>query len=160
MKNVKAYTFEELNDEQKSACIEKHRDVNDCVIDDLLEETIKDTVQHELVEARYTFDDIEVFYSLSNCQGDGVSFRGTIAQNGKEYEVRKSHCRYSHEFTMYVYDGDTFIVNITEDMRIIARTAEKIGYGILEDYTEDEAIEETLIVNDYHFLPENDYSIV
>lgn len=75
--NVNVYEFDDLSKDVQEDVIERYRDK----LADLLDEDLEDIMNREL--NRYTDNlDFELRYSLNCCQGDGVSFAGSV--EGKE----------------------------------------------------------------------------
>lgn len=69
----KVYKFEELSEEAKEAVRQEFlrwRQEDEC---DLFSRDCE-----EIMSAEYGMDDLTVRYSLGYCQGDGLSFRGTV----------------------------------------------------------------------------------
>ena len=75
--NVNVYEFDDLSKAVQDEVINRYRDK----LADLLDEDLEDIMNREL--NRYTDNlDFELRYSLNCCQGDGVSFDGSV--EGKE----------------------------------------------------------------------------
>lgn len=71
--NVNVYEFDDLSKDVQEGVIERYRDK----LADLLDEDLEDIMNREL--NRYTDNlDFELRYSLNCCQGDGVSFDGSV----------------------------------------------------------------------------------
>jgi hypothetical protein len=80
MRTINLYKFDELNEQAKKVALNNFHDYLynnsdfwDCVNDDIKEQfalVIKDKFAGIWID--------NIYYSLSNCQGDGVSFTGTI----------------------------------------------------------------------------------
>lgn len=69
---IKYYLFEELGEEAKKRAIKDWRE-SDSGKDNFL---VTETLKNKLTE--YLFTDTEIYWSLSCCQGDGVSFTAEI----------------------------------------------------------------------------------
>jgi hypothetical protein len=65
---TKIYTFDELSDEAKQVAIEDLRNSKEIHLDWFI-----DDAKEQIDEAGF-YDDVELQYSLSYCQGDGLSF--------------------------------------------------------------------------------------
>ena len=149
--------FDALNDEAKEKAREWFRDSNDMPF---LTENIGEFITEELTEAGYTINvPVEVFYSLSYSQGDGVSFTVTLERNGGRYFVtRNGH--YMHDMTMDVSCesledfASVECKSQLEEMRAIARKAEKFGYRQIELENSDEVVDENILANEYTFTLE------
>ena len=82
------YTFDELSDKAKAVVVERERNNTyealpmfgdiEC---DIKEHVIKELTGEELSYWGKHFTDLEVAYSLSHCQGDGVALYGRIYRN-------------------------------------------------------------------------------
>ena len=133
--NVNVYEFDDLSKAVQDEVINRYRDK----LADLLDEDLEDIMNREL--NRYTDNlDFELRYSLNCCQGDGVSFDGSV--EGKEellvlaslvydnkipnnisrlirwniiYEVEFARCNYHyvHEYSVQVNIIENY--NITKD---------------------------------------------
>lgn len=75
--NVNVYEFDELSKDVQEDVIERYRDR----LADLLNEDLEDIMYQEL-NNYVDILDFELRYSLNCCQGDGVSFTGSV--EGKE----------------------------------------------------------------------------
>lgn len=144
--------FDKLSDKAKEKAREWWRNGNDFPF---LSEAIKEYTQHKLEKAGYDVEDLKVYYSLSNCQGDGVSFTANLTKGIERYEVNQSG-HYCHEMTMSVYheDGDgneTDDNGVLDEVRSIARMVEKMGYSYIDEENEDENVDESIDVNEYTF---------
>lgn len=152
---VRVYFFEQLNDDAKEKAREWYKEGNDYP---LLKEDIKEFIAGKLEDAGYDVEDLKVLYSLSYCQGDGVSFTATLLKGNERYEVNQSGL-YVHEMTMRVYHEDengneTDEPAMLEEMRAIAKKATKIGYNHIENEDSDENVDDNIIINEYTFTSE------
>ena len=83
--NVNVYEFDDLSKDVQENVIGRYRDR----LADLLNEDLEDIMYREL--NNYTDNlDFELAYSLNCCQGDGVSFTGSI--EGKCHLCRRFGC--------------------------------------------------------------------
>lgn len=149
--------FEGLSDEAKDKAREWYRDGQDYPF---LSEWIEEFISEALIESGYTIvTPVRALYSLSYCQGDGVSFETTLEKNSGRYFVTQSG-NYVHEMTMSMecesledfasVDCDLEL----EEMRKIARKAEKGGYEEIEYQDSAEQVDESIIANEYTFTLE------
>ena len=76
-KTIKAYKFEELTEDVKSTVCNRFAEIDNYSIS----EKITDDFKEYLTENASYFTDINVNWSLSNCQGDGVSFSAKVDLN-------------------------------------------------------------------------------
>ena len=75
---IKIYKFEELGEEAKKIAREWYKECmsNDFQVEsEIITENLKETATDEM---HNMIEDLNVAWSLSNCQGDGVSFTGKI----------------------------------------------------------------------------------
>ena len=72
-REYKVYNFNELNNESKDYAIEKYYETEDYYFleDDILEELYQ-------LDKHKIFEEVKLRYSLSWCQGDGLSFKCEI----------------------------------------------------------------------------------
>ena len=151
--------YDDLNDEAKEKAMEWFRDNEDFPF---LEDDMTEFVKTELGEAGYIVEDLRVFYSLGYCQGDGASFTATLIKNGETYEVNRNDSRYNHEMTINeVYhetdEGEeTDEAEKLEEMRTIARRAEKYGYDIIEYTLSYDSVEDSIRINEYTFTTDGE----
>jgi len=107
----------------------------------------------------YPGEDVKVLYSLSYCQGDGVSFTGRVKKDGIEYTVTQSG-RYVHEYTIAATSTDEegeesdAPESIMESLRKACKETERAGYDSMEYESSEEYIAEMMEVNDYTFTAE------
>lgn len=105
-------------------------------------------------------DDLKIFFSLSYCQGDGVSFEVTLSRNGITYEVNQSG-RYVHELALDVIaertsDGHELEVSeeTMQELRDACKETERVGYDEIEYESSPEYIDEIMEANEYTFTAE------
>jgi len=110
-KNIKAYEFEELDDETREKIvqreIDRRRKHGDPSLPDFLKQTLKREIEnHDFLEQGDYGSDLELYYSLGYSQGDGASFEGSLEFTDEENQMwyvtikRKGH--YYHKNTMKV----------------------------------------------------------
>ena len=146
--------FDDLSEQAKDKAREWYKDGNGL---EFLGEYLENFISEKLNAEGFTVDNIEVFYSLSNSQGDGVSFTATLSRGLMTYEVNRNDSRYSHEMTIseVYYENESGEVidqpELLEKMRSIARQAEKAGYKYIEDEDKDGNVDENIRSNEYTF---------
>jgi len=151
--------FDDLSDEAKEKARQWYKEGQDYPF---LTEELKQFITEKIEDLGFAVDDLEVLYSLSYCQGDGVSFTAKMTKGLEAYEVNRSNSNYYHEMTISeVYheteDGEqTDETELLEKMRDIAKQAEKIGYGYIEDEEKDGNIDEAIKANEYTFTLEGE----
>ncbi len=126
-----------------------------------LDEYVREKIVDGLEKIGYLVDGLNVFYSLSYSQGDGVSFEGIIKDNktGKTYTVKQSG-RYLHEHSMIAYteDADGYETDaedsFMDSIRSVAIDAKIAGYRAIEAEEEEENVAENIRANEYTFTAE------
>jgi len=151
--------FEGLSDESKEKAREWYKEGQEYP---MLKMDIEEFIAEEILSAGYSIEKpIEVLYSLSYCQGDGVSFETTLEKNGgRDFVTQKGN--YVHEMTMSMECesledfSSVDCVEELEEMREIARKAEKMGYKEIEYQDSAEQVDESIITNEYTFTLEGE----
>lgn len=161
--------FDALSDEAKEKARQWYRDGNDFP---MLGSHLTNVIKEKLEEKGFTVygkykdgaltgsEDLQILYSLSCSQGDGVSFEATLERDGVTYEVKQSG-RYVHEFTLDVTatkDGKEVDVpdEAMEDIRKACKETELAGYDSIDYENSDEYIDETMEANEYTFTLEGE----
>jgi hypothetical protein len=145
------YRFEDLDNESQDKAIERYRDKYD--YSPFMYDSITEYITTAIEESGYNIvGNIEACYCLGHCQGDGVSFSGKIEdKDGKQYTITQSG-RYCHAYTMDACDeNDEEAPEVLEEMRNIAKKAEKFGYRYMEDALSDESLREEIKANEFLF---------
>lgn len=155
------YLFKDLSEDAKEKARDWYRELND---DPMLQSHLINLLGEALEEAGLKVNqnggqDLDVRYSLSHCQGDGLSFTGDIERGGKHYKAVRSGHMYLHEYTMTVYeitdDGEEIDAEeVTEECRKIARKIRDAGYDEIEYQNSAEYIDESMEANAYTFTSE------
>ena len=147
--------FDALSDEAKEKAREWYKSHNDYPF---LEEEMRELILSEFEELGYTVEGIKVAYSLSYSQGDGASFEATLTKDGKKWNVERTNNRYCHEYTMDIRlvtdDGEVEDESMANLCREIAVKAKKAGYEEIEYQDSDEAVDESIMANEYTFTLE------
>ena len=182
------YKFDELNDEAKQVAIEKQREWEYECGNPLM--WFSETYNEKFSDAGFTGTEIQ--YSLSYCQGDGLSFSAKDYDNleqlylkvlgeGKEKTAKllaeNTTVNITGNTGRYCYasksDVELYIENYTsgftssermdevcakvekelqEIYLTLCKELEDIGYKEIEYANSDEAISETIRINEYDFL--------
>ena len=165
IKKIKLYTFEELNDETKEKVLQRYRDNNDYFF---LEEFIKEELNFLLEKhnIKADADNLELRYSLSFSQGDGVSFVGDFEYKGHNFYSRLGHLSnyYCHSNTTDITTDDDdenedisqeikeLLLNEFEELyQTLCGDLEKFGYDVMESEDSEENIKERLEENEIYF---------
>ena len=161
---VRRFTFSELNEGARERAISK---LQDTLLEYLDEREITDYLRGQIEGALggYPDEDIEIAYSLSYCQGDGVAIYGMLRRSDAPdltWPVNADHVtltrnswghHYSHynSFSVDVCDEEGEIVEEVEGNRILetqlrdlCRELERAGYKYIEGMTSREAAIEYL----------------
>lgn len=150
---IKAYKFNELSDTAKKHAIEKWYENEDYP---WLQEDLTQSLHAILEEKGCTFKNLELLYSLSYSQGDGLCFTGSISKNGKTLNLTHNYRYYFARSTEREYldeDGE-YIDKDPELSEIYFSTCaalEKEGYGILEYRMNHDEFSEHCEINNYEF---------
>lgn len=166
----KVVFFDALNDKAKEKAREWFNEDNECFfLEEHLINVIKEKLEDQGFEVigRYKngqltgYKDLEILYSLSYCQGDGVSFKGTLSRDGVLYNVEQNDHHYYHEYTIKVYiiDPETDEESDAPDsildlIRRACKETERAGYEEIEYQQSPEYIDEMIMDNEYTFTLE------
>ena len=166
LKQIEVYDFEELSDEVREKVLNKFRENNEY---DFLDENLNEELNILLKEAEIKpTGEISLRYSLSCCQGDGLSFIGDFKFKDIDFEISLGHLsnHYAHSNTTDINTADEYddSDDITEEIREIREKEfreiyfkicdelEKSGYNYIEAEDSDENLKENIKVNEYKFL--------
>ncbi len=164
-----AYEINELSKETKDRAIEKLREGYE--IDSyMLEEYMDSKAEEKLTESSIgivrgsVLNPFVIRYSLSNCQGDGVSFLGRFTMDGCTIKVIRASPHYVHEKSVdfqITFDDDlehkdeenTKVEDsFKQDYERICRELEKLGYAYIDAELSTNALIELCEANDYLFF--------
>ncbi len=147
----KVYNFADLSDEAKEKAREWYKENDDMPF---LRDVVHESILSELKKRGYEVDDdVQVNFSLSYCQGDGVCFSGMVEMDAMWYEIRSDGSSYITEVVDESEDESTPVLN---EMREVAKIAEKAGYAEIEYQNSDEAVDETMEANEYTFTSDGE----
>ena len=155
------YDFNELSKEAKEKAIQKWYETEEYpfLSEDLMEQF------YELAkENGIEYDNIQLLYSLSWSQGDGLCFTGTIRKNGINLFLTHNWRYYYAKSVLMLFTNDEsgeevdpVINNYADILRgiylDICSKLEKYGYKILEYRMDEEEFLEFCEENEYTFLP-------
>jgi hypothetical protein len=165
---MKVYKFEELKPEVQEKVINKFRESEDF---DFLSEYLNELLVEKLKEHCIEYnDELKLYYSLSNSQGDGCCFDGGFHYMEKNVDrpiyvsiKRMGHYYHSHSVAMAFYDVDDntiydTVVTMTFEalFESICDELEKAGYEYMEHATSDETIKDNIESNDYEFFEDGE----
>jgi hypothetical protein len=165
---VKEYTitrlsFEELSPEAQALAVQNERDD---LYNNIPEEFISEDIRQELAEQLGSPDyalGLELRYSLSYSQGDGVSFTGTLTRQSapaltwpagaERAELISITPHYSHANTVRAelidaegetLDDSSAVELFREQIRDVCKVLERVGYKSIEDYSSEYSARECL----------------
>ncbi len=160
-KTINLYTFDELSKDVQDKVLQNFRDEDEC-------EYLPDDMQYkidELLKENNITGKARVYYSLSNCQGDGAMFEG-------EFQYKDITLYIEHSGMYYHFNSKTIEAQETNNLgyhideeeplnkqveefealyETIARELEKYGYDCIEAHNSDENLIEMINANDYLF---------
>jgi hypothetical protein len=161
-KTINLYSYEELSEKAIEKALKQHIENNDfCFLKDDLTEQLKEKLKENNIKVIH--EDLTLRYSLSYCQGDGLSFIGTFEYKELTLKLKMGHLSnyYSHSNTIDISaynsisgddvdNGETF-----EEFKIIffkiCSELEKAGYEIIEFENSEENFKELCELNNYTF---------
>lgn len=160
-KNI--YSFEELSTEAKEKAIEYFRENEDYPF---LKEDLEMQLEDLLKENGIKATEAKLYYSLSNCQGDGLMFEGVFQWKNHQIEAKHSgfYC-HSYSKTLEITNEEGEEANektekeFEEIYQSICEELEKNGYSIIENALLDETIKENILANEYKFFENGEYFI-
>jgi hypothetical protein len=151
---VRRYTFEELEEGARERAVQDMRNfllgvMDSADITEYLTECVSTAIGGQESE-------IELAYSLSYCQGDGVAIYGVIRrenapdlswpEGAQSVHLTRnswaSHYSHYNSFNVEVYDGEDCLIEdnhiIETQLRDLCRELERDGYKYIEGATSDE----------------------
>jgi len=162
-REYKVYTFDELSDKAKAKALEDWNQDQDYPF---LQDDLREYIHEELSDLGFTVEGINTsenhsirpFYSLSNCQGDGLMFEGTITdKKGNTFTIKhKGH--YYHERSTEIEgidkNGESIDTKDFEENIYIplCKRVRDRGYQDIEYQESEECFRETCEANEYTFL--------
>jgi hypothetical protein len=168
--SVNLYSINELEPKAKENALNKLRDLEAYYIN----QNVSENFAIELEERKL---DLKAFWSLSNCQGDGVAFEGSLSKNdilrlelatiedidAIELECIdiKLHGRYTHENSMSLFSHcDNRANNVTiekveksvlEYLQALSKEFKAMGYNDIAHQTSDIVLIDMCEANEYTF---------
>ena len=152
------YRFNELSKEAKEKAIQRHYDREDYP---WLYEDLKSQCEEALKKAKISIesDSLELSYSLSHCQGDGLSFTGYFTWRKWAVTIKRGTSNYSHRYSVNFNIENQEALDapglIYDKFRAIyykiCAVLEKQGYGIVDYYMDDIEFNEYCESNDCWF---------
>jgi len=153
------YKFNELSKEAKEKAVQDYYEYEDfSFLQDDLTESCKSLLEQYKIKFN---NDLQLSYSLSYCQGDGLNFTGNF--EWKKYHIKIAHSSWQYLFasasdiTIMNKEGEEIInekiekqfknlyINICKDL-------EKEGYGIIGYRMTDKEFSDLCEANNWEFL--------
>ncbi|MHB8362437.1 MAG: hypothetical protein ACYDBX_02355 [Patescibacteria group bacterium] len=148
--SVNIYKFNELSDEVKQKVIDKWYENEDYPhISSDLTESIKAQLEHHNIN----YQNLEVLYSLSYSQGDGLCFVGNFTYKDIDYTIIPNN-RYFYAKSVHIVNESDYTDFDTEFGQLylqICKETEKEGYGILDYRMNFDEFNELCEANNYEF---------
>ena len=154
---IKVYTIKELNETAKEKALNLLREDNSY---DFLSEDLEERLRELLKDNKIKVDYLQIYYSLSYSQGDGVCFVGNFEY--KDYPKFIKHIgNYNHKNSVEIDILDSESEEVMEDdiceefkeiFDDICDQLEKIGYNYIEYVDSEENLIDMCEINEYTFL--------
>ena len=151
---VTRYSFEELSESARERAIKRTQErLSEWLDDYLLTEYLTEQLINELGS---NAEELELRYSLSYCQGDGVAIYGRLYKcesltwpEGVAY-LELARNQYGHHYSHYntfnvsAYDEEGYELGldlsvVETQLRDLCRSLEKLGYKWIEQETSEES---------------------
>lgn len=163
-KTISLYEHSELSKEAFKKAYENWRDndFDDYGLRVYLDNLVQELLEKNNIKPAEDTEYAKVYYSLSNCQGDGAIFEGTF--DWKKYRVYIKHSgRYyhSHSASIELQEVDNLGFHMDEEdkdvksfdviYQAICKELESAGYAYIEDMQSEAAFIESCNANEYTF---------
>ena len=147
-------TFQELTIKAKEKAIENYYNKEEY---HFLSEDLTENLKEYLKEKGCEFYNLHLYYSLSNSQGDGLCFIGSIFKNGIHLKLtHNGRYFFAKSVTMQFFDEQSEEIEGNEELKTIyldiCNRLEKEGYSMLEYRMNFEEFAEYCEENKYEFL--------
>jgi len=156
-KTINLYEFKELGKNIQEKVLNEFRERNEhYFLNDFLKESLNNELENNNIKV---IGDLELFYSLSYCQGDGLSFIGSfeyknITITAKQGSLSNFYC-HSDTIDLFFEDENGEEINDDETFKnlyhSICQELEEKGYSEIEENNSDESIKEDIERNEYKF---------
>lgn len=152
---IQIFNFDELSDEAKEKAINHYREYDRIEwLSDALDNSLIDSLKQNDIEGTP-----ELRYSLSYCQGDGVSFTGKFIWKKLNIDISVVDNHYTHKNTVSIDIFDDEVNEVSEDVyeefkqlySLLCDEIEKYGYSIIEEVQSDEYIKQAFDDLEYEF---------
>ncbi len=168
---IPVYKFEELKVDIKEKVINQFRENNDMpFLKESLMERLNEILKENNIEV---LSGLELYYSLTCSQGDGVCFIGNFEYKGLYFYIRHVGRYYhynsiniNHELNYEILDEgkitdeeiDKLVREFRDAYKAICNKLEKVGYENIEWENKEETIRDTIEANEYEFFANGDIS--
>ena len=131
---LNVYKFNELSEDVQQKVIDKYYENKTYAF---LSEDLTESCKEYLKENDCNYSGIKLYYSLSNCQGDGLCFIGEVEKNGKRLKLsHNSRYCHAHSVNMEFYDENGDETDEIQELKNIyfdiCKKLEDEGYSIIE----------------------------
>lgn len=156
-KTINLYEYSELSDLAKKKALYDWNETND---DPYMQPHMINLLKEKLDERgiKYDTDSINVYYSLSYCQGDGFMFEGILQWKGTEVHIKhQGHYYHSNSKQVSWYDKEGNECDPAREASFekmyqeVCKEMEDRGYEHIEWITSAEVFEETCYANEWTF---------
>lgn len=165
-KTINLYEYSELSPEAQKKALDQWNETND---NPFMQWLMINELKVELDQRGIAYDEdsIDVWYSLSYCQGDGFMFVGTLYPFGNRVIIKHNNGRYyDYNTALFNYDTDEAQASLTdfsetmteaeqkafeEEYRAICKKMEQIGYDEIEYQQSEECFLSACEVNGFTF---------
>lgn len=155
------YTYAELPKKSQELAIDKWKETDEY---DFLQEDMEYKLDELLKKTKIIlqYDSVNIYYSLSCCQGDGAMFEmlGEWKYYGKTYDIKVKHSgMYNHfnskEIDITDEDGEWASVKVCERFNNlyvdICQELARYGYDCIDAHNEEANIIDIFEANEYMF---------
>ena len=152
-KTITLYDYNELSPKAKEKALS---DWNQNNYDPMMQSHMINLLTEEL-DARgikYDTDSIDVYYSLSYCQGDGFMYIGKIEWKGETVTVTHNNAHYYHMYTANIDTGELKSEDVDSFKAMyqeVCKKMEKAGYAEIEYQQSEEYFMDACEANEYTF---------
>lgn len=154
---TKVYTFDELSDEAKEKARDWFKEGDDMpFMKESMNEKLMDLLADNGIKYDESRDEVECYYSLAYCQGDGAMFVGQFDWNGRRVKVTQSG-HYYHAYSREIDIPDASEREYADFEKLyvgICKKLERYGYDFIESEQSNDVVDENIRANEYTFTAE------
>lgn len=153
------YNFDELSAEVQSKVIKDFQQSEHEYVFQWLDKDMQCELEELLNQNKFKNANVNVYYSLSYCQGDGAMFEGTLQYKGWNVSIKQVGHYYHYnsksiniESVNTGLDASQKIYEEFNELYIdICKKLERYGYEAIEAATSEEAIIDLINASEYEF---------